>query len=186
MAREHRLDRRAVWHRRADEHRAHAVDGPSRARRAPGAGRDPDRSDVRIRGPAQMPRRAAVVPRSALDLEGSRRVRPSGAPARVDVRANFAAFVDGVTDEIRTAGPVVTDSSGPGSSCPAPARADPRQLRGRSSARTKTKGRRAIETGRSGDGAIGRDTYGWVHAHGCTNRPEARPMPRSRILPTAG
>ena len=73
-----------------------------------------DRPDVRHRGPAPLPGRAGLVPGSALDLEGSRRLRPSGPSAGDDVRRELAAFADGVTDDIRRAGPIIGDPGGPG------------------------------------------------------------------------
>ena len=47
LAGQHRLDRRAVRRRRADEHRPHPRDGPSRPRRRARRRADPDRSELR-------------------------------------------------------------------------------------------------------------------------------------------
>ena len=78
LAGQHRLDRRSVRHRRADEHRPHPFDGPGGDRRAARRRADADRPDLRVRGPARVPRRAGVVPRPARDVGGPGRVRPAG------------------------------------------------------------------------------------------------------------
>ena len=106
LAGQHRLDRRPVRHRRADEHhhtrpmvRA-ALDG-----RLDGVA-DAHRPELRLRGAGQLPRRAGRGPRAARDLGRHGRLRPPGEAAGRDVRRELQAFADGVGEEIRAAGPV--------------------------------------------------------------------------------
>ena len=70
---------------------------------------DAHRPGLRRRGPAELPGRAGRLPRSALDLGGPRRLRPPGGARSPRMFAdNFSAYADGVVEDVRAAGPVVS------------------------------------------------------------------------------
>ena len=104
LAGQHRLDGRAVRDRRADEHRAHPRDGPRRPRRLAGLGGD----DGSTRSSASRSRLTCPdVPASFLDPRATwadQDAYDRGAAALAAMfAANFAAYADGVTDDVRDA-----------------------------------------------------------------------------------
>ncbi len=109
LAGEHGLDRRAVRDRRADEHRAHPVDGPGGPRRrAWTAWRCAWTRPSGVEVPVSCP----DVPASFLDprstwADGVDYDAAAAKLARM-FADNFAGYADGAGEAIRSAGPLVT------------------------------------------------------------------------------
>ena len=108
LAGQHRLDRRAVRDRRADEHRPHPGDGPGGAQRPPRERRHGRRPALRRRGadraartcpPASSQPRATWADPDAYDQAAANLARMFA--------ANFEAYAEQVAPAIRAAGPRV-------------------------------------------------------------------------------
>ena len=117
LARQHRLDRRAVRRRASYAHRGDEGDHP---RHPPGAtrrGADAARSGVRFRRADRLPRRAGGPPRPAGDLGRSGGIRPTGGRPGTNVRQEFCRVrrQRGRTDPRRRARELVAGERNAGS-----------------------------------------------------------------------
>ena len=99
LAREHRLDRRAVRRRRADEHRPHPEHGPGGASTARSTASTTVIDPIfRVAVPTSVPGRPGRGPPAARHLGRPGRLRRGRAPDRARCSTtNFAAYADGVS-----------------------------------------------------------------------------------------
>ena len=107
VAREHRVDRRAVRRRQAHEDCPYAGDDPRRALRRARSGELSAASGVQHRHADQLRRRAVGSARSARHLERQGGLRPAGGQARGDVRRELQDLRGARRAGVKDAGPRV-------------------------------------------------------------------------------
>ena len=104
LAREHRLDRRAVRHRRADEHHPHPEHGPGGAQRRARRTSRPSSTRSSGRGADRRAGRAGRGPPPARHLGRPGRLRRCrGPPIAAMFHENFAPYAEGVSEAVRAA-----------------------------------------------------------------------------------